>query len=182
LPENSGDKASGVNRKNNIIGRAHDSANWGSLGAKNGATAELWRPKTQKLYQVEVESFRSSWFSECGEGSLEMAKKGHREEEILRELRDAESRATVVEICREHGKSRFSVEDGASLWYRCWKAMLGLRTSIIDAPLLPAVCGVAAWHTYRPMVAYVSTRNAPLLPSAINGARRNRSPREEGAQ
>jgi putative transposase len=34
-----------------------------------------------------------------------MPKKGHSEEEILRALRQAESGATVKEICREHGIS-----------------------------------------------------------------------------
>jgi putative transposase len=38
------------------------------------------------------------------EGS-EMPKKGHREEQILRALRQAESGTTVREICREHGIS-----------------------------------------------------------------------------
>ena len=37
-----------------------------------------------------------------------MAKKGHSEEEILRVLREAESGATVVEVCREHGISQQS--------------------------------------------------------------------------
>lgn len=35
-----------------------------------------------------------------------MGKKGHREEEILRVLREAESGDTVVEICRKHGISQ----------------------------------------------------------------------------
>ena len=35
-----------------------------------------------------------------------MARKGHSEEEILRVLREAESGATVVEICRKHGISQ----------------------------------------------------------------------------
>jgi putative transposase len=34
-----------------------------------------------------------------------MPKKGHSEEQILRALRQAESGATVKEICREHGIS-----------------------------------------------------------------------------
>jgi putative transposase len=37
-----------------------------------------------------------------------MAKKGHSEEEILRVLREAESGATVIEICRKHGISQQS--------------------------------------------------------------------------
>ena len=35
-----------------------------------------------------------------------MGKRGHSEEEILRVLREAESGATVVEICRKHGISQ----------------------------------------------------------------------------
>jgi putative transposase len=35
-----------------------------------------------------------------------MGKKGHSEEEILRELREAESGDTVVELCRKHGISQ----------------------------------------------------------------------------
>ncbi len=38
--------------------------------------------------------------------SLEMARKGHSEEEILRVLRKAELGATVVEVCRRHGISQ----------------------------------------------------------------------------
>jgi putative transposase len=37
-----------------------------------------------------------------------MAKRGHTEEEILRVLREAESGATVAEICRKHGISQQS--------------------------------------------------------------------------
>jgi putative transposase len=37
-----------------------------------------------------------------------MAKRGHTEEEILRVLREAESGATVMEICRKHGISQQS--------------------------------------------------------------------------
>jgi putative transposase len=37
-----------------------------------------------------------------------MAKRGHTEEEILRVLREAESGAAVVEICRKHGISQQS--------------------------------------------------------------------------
>ncbi len=37
-----------------------------------------------------------------------MARKGHSEEEILRILREAESGAAVVEICRKHGISQQS--------------------------------------------------------------------------
>ena len=37
-----------------------------------------------------------------------MARKGHSEEEILRVLREAESGATVVEVCRKHGISQQS--------------------------------------------------------------------------
>lgn len=37
-----------------------------------------------------------------------MAKKGHSEEEILRVLREAESGAAVVEVCRKHGISQQS--------------------------------------------------------------------------
>jgi putative transposase len=37
-----------------------------------------------------------------------MAKRGHKEEEILRVLREAESGTTVVEICRKHGISQQS--------------------------------------------------------------------------
>jgi len=47
-----------------------------------------------------------SWFSEEGEESREMARKGHSEEEILRVLREAESGETVVEVCRKHGISQ----------------------------------------------------------------------------
>jgi putative transposase len=50
-----------------------------------------------------------------------MAKKGHSEEEILRVLREAESGATVVEICRKHGISQQSLY----LWKRKY-AGLGL--------------------------------------------------------
>ena len=50
-----------------------------------------------------------------------MAKKGHSEEEILRVLREAESGATVVEICRRHGISQQSFY----LWKRKY-AGLGL--------------------------------------------------------
>lgn len=50
-----------------------------------------------------------------------MAKKGHSEEEILRVLREAESDATVVEICRKHGISQQSFY----LWKRKY-AGLGL--------------------------------------------------------
>ena len=50
-----------------------------------------------------------------------MAKKGHSEEEILRVLREAESGATVVEICRKHGISQQSFY----LWKRKY-AGLGL--------------------------------------------------------
>jgi putative transposase len=39
---------------------------------------------------------------------MEMAKKGHSEEEILRVLREAESGTPVVEICRKHGISQQS--------------------------------------------------------------------------
>ena len=39
-------------------------------------------------------------------GELEMGKRGHSEEEILRVLREAESGDTVVEICRKHGISQ----------------------------------------------------------------------------
>ena len=42
------------------------------------------------------------WFSGTREESLEMAKRGHGEEEILRVLREAESGDTVVEVCRKH--------------------------------------------------------------------------------
>jgi len=37
-----------------------------------------------------------------------MAKRGHSEEEILRVLREGESRTAVVEICRKHGISQQS--------------------------------------------------------------------------
>ena len=50
-----------------------------------------------------------------------MAKRGHTEEEILRVLREAESGATVVEICRKHGISQQSFY----LWKRKY-AGLGL--------------------------------------------------------
>jgi len=50
-----------------------------------------------------------------------MAKKGHSEEEILRVIREAESSATVVEICRKHGISQQSFY----LWKRKY-AGLGL--------------------------------------------------------
>jgi putative transposase len=50
-----------------------------------------------------------------------MAKKGHSEEEILRVLREAESGATVVEVCRKHGISQQSFY----LWKRKY-AGLGL--------------------------------------------------------
>ena len=39
-------------------------------------------------------------------GELDMGKRGHSEEEILRVLREAESGDTVVEICRKHGISQ----------------------------------------------------------------------------
>jgi putative transposase len=35
-----------------------------------------------------------------------MGKRGHREEEILRVLREAESGDSVVEVCRKHGISQ----------------------------------------------------------------------------
>jgi putative transposase len=47
-----------------------------------------------------------SWFSGAREESLEMGKRGHSEEEILRVLREAESGDTVVEVCRKHGISQ----------------------------------------------------------------------------
>ncbi len=37
-----------------------------------------------------------------------MARKGHSEEEILRELREAEAGETIVEVCRKHGISQQS--------------------------------------------------------------------------
>jgi putative transposase len=51
-----------------------------------------------------------------------MAKRGHTEEEILRVLREAESGATVVEVCRKPGISQQSLY----LWKRKY-AGLGLR-------------------------------------------------------
>ncbi len=53
-----------------------------------------------------------------------MGKKGHREEEILRVLREAESGDTVVEICRKHGISQQTFY----LWKRKY-AGLGLSES-----------------------------------------------------
>jgi putative transposase len=53
--------------------------------------------------------------------TFEMGKRGHGEEEILRVLREAESGATVVEICRKHGISQQSFY----LWKRKY-AGLGL--------------------------------------------------------
>jgi len=64
--------------------------------------------QTLNLYQLEVESLWPSWFSEEGEESQDMAKKGHSEEEIPRVLREAESGETVVEVCRKHGISQQS--------------------------------------------------------------------------
>ena len=46
------------------------------------------------------------WFSGSRRGELDMGKRGHSEEEILRVLREAESGDTVVEICRKHGISQ----------------------------------------------------------------------------
>jgi putative transposase len=40
-----------------------------------------------------------------GEEDSKMPKKGHSEEQILRALHQAESGATVKEVCREHGVS-----------------------------------------------------------------------------
>jgi len=57
---------------------------------------------------LKLRGSRLSWFSEGREESLEMAKRGHSEEEILRVLREAESGSTVVEICRKHGISQQS--------------------------------------------------------------------------
>jgi putative transposase len=62
------------------------------------------------------------WFSETREENLEMGKRGHSEEEILRVLREAESGDTVVEVCRKHGiSSRVS-----NLWRKKY-AGLGLQ-------------------------------------------------------
>jgi putative transposase len=47
-----------------------------------------------------------SWFSKGGEESLEMARKGHSEGEILRVLRRWELSETVVEVCRKRGISQ----------------------------------------------------------------------------
>jgi putative transposase len=55
-------------------------------------------------------------------GELEMGKRGHSEEEILRVLREAESGDTVVEICRKHGISQQSFY----LWKKKY-AGLGLQ-------------------------------------------------------
>jgi len=40
-----------------------------------------------------------------GEESRRLGKRGHKEEAILRVLREAESGETVVEVCRKHGIS-----------------------------------------------------------------------------
>jgi putative transposase len=55
---------------------------------------------------VKLRDRRLPWFSGTREESLEMAKRGHGEEEILRVLREAESGDTVVEVCRKHGISQ----------------------------------------------------------------------------
>jgi putative transposase len=54
---------------------------------------------------------------------MEMAKRGHSEEEILRVLREAESGETVVEVCRKHGISQQSFY----LWKKKY-AGLGLKS------------------------------------------------------
>jgi putative transposase len=53
---------------------------------------------------------------------MEMARRGHSEEEILRVLREAESGDTVVEVCRKHGISQQSFY----LWKKKY-AGLGLQ-------------------------------------------------------
>jgi len=55
---------------------------------------------------VKLRDRRLPWFSGTREESLEMAKRGRGEEEILRVLREAESGDTVVEVCRKHGISQ----------------------------------------------------------------------------
>jgi putative transposase len=62
-------------------------------------------------------------WNERGEpGDGEAGKRGHSEEEILRVFREAESRDTVVEICRKHGISQQSFY----LWKKKY-AGLGLQ-------------------------------------------------------
>ena len=43
--------------------------------------------------------------------NLDMGKRGHSEEKILRVLREAESGDTVVEICRKHGISQQTLHE-----------------------------------------------------------------------
>jgi putative transposase len=71
---------------------------------------------------MELRICSQSWFSGTREESLEMGKRGHSEEEILRVLREAESGDTVVEICRKHGISQQSFY----LWKKKY-AGLGLQ-------------------------------------------------------
>jgi putative transposase len=63
-------------------------------------------------------------------GGLDIGKRGHSEEEILRVLREAESGDTVVEICRKHGISQQTFY----LWKKKY-AGLGLQ---ITGNLVPA--------------------------------------------
>jgi hypothetical protein len=52
---------------------------------------------------VELRDGSLSWFSGTREESLTMGKRGHREVEILRVLREAEAGDTVAEMCRSMG-------------------------------------------------------------------------------
>jgi putative transposase len=56
-----------------------------------------------------------------------MAKQGHREEAILLVLREAESRETVVEVCRKHGINQ-------QTFYRWRKKYAGLGLSELRDP------------------------------------------------
>ena len=60
------------------------------------------------VLRAVLTSLAISWFSEEGEETREMGKRGHSEEEILRVLREAEAGETVVEVCRKHGISQQS--------------------------------------------------------------------------
>ena len=60
------------------------------------------------MLRAVLTSLAISWFSEEGEETREMGKRGHSEEEILRVLREAEAGETVVEVCRKHGISQQS--------------------------------------------------------------------------
>lgn len=62
-------------------------------------------PKPEKYASDKLRAGRPVWSSEKDEEGMEMPKKGHGEEQILRALRQTESGTKVSDICREHGIS-----------------------------------------------------------------------------